>query len=259
MKEITYLTIKMQHCSLDVAINDIVLLRKHTQDILSIATPIHEYLINQGNELMVDIHKLTSGFNESSSVHIRVAAYEEGGFLTPDEGRTLTEIIFNYKDQKLPLKISYKKKAHFHSNSDKRWAWELAPTIKLNNSWTKKASDFIKSLQADIQNQNTTKVSALYSHTLKEKAFCYPMLSIDDRIRNISDLIVNQFNFIEIDDENIAFKLAAQGRLIECIGKDGLPLIRTFTDKFEDPFENKDYMALPMHIGLINNKFAILR
>ena len=85
------------------------------------------------------------------------------------------------------------------------------------------------------------------------------MLSFDDRMRDISDLIESGVGFIEIDDDNVDFKLAAQGRLIECIGKDGLPLIRTYTSDFEDPSSNQEYMELPMHIGLIDNKFVVLR
>ncbi|MCF6189818.1 MAG: hypothetical protein L3J51_05035 [Cocleimonas sp.] len=263
MKNITYLTINVQHCMLEVAINDIVLVREDVGSKTLISTPIHEYLINGDNELKVNI-KSNDENHISPHVIVRVANYIEGSFLTADEGVTLAEIECNPKEENYLFNQKYLHKENFiFSLNTKRWAWELAKPLKLSESLVAKANKFVQNIKSDLNSLNTVEISASYQTLFKEKAACYPMISVEQRKDDLMYLLTvmreGGFQFIEINPKMINYRVSANGKLLECIDRNGLPLLRTSEEKIESIPGKFNYADISMHIGLINNEFRLLR
>ena len=112
MNKITYLTIELCNSSIEVAVNDIVLIRKTVDGAASttISTPIHQYLISGSNSITVNIlsSKIGSQLDNLSKISVRVATFMENSFLSANEGATLAEIKLNISDEPLPIKKEYR-------------------------------------------------------------------------------------------------------------------------------------------------------
>ena len=134
--------------------------------------------------------------------------------------------------------------------------------MTLNKAWVNRANKFIKETHAFVKNREASNILMLQKGSLQELATCYPMIGLQARMNRLTKYITSEekiFNVVDIDEANMAYRLSAGGRLLECIGKDGLPLIRSHTDNIIHPHKTIGYKELPMHIGWLNNKFYILR
>ncbi|MCP4986005.1 MAG: hypothetical protein GY928_08030 [Colwellia sp.] len=266
MAAVTYLQLYIQHCRVEASVNDIVVVRKNEKDIVTISTPIHEYLIAGENTLGLHSKPYSgSEFEPSAQIHLRVANFEEGEFLEFDQGQQLCEIVFHSDHlSNNTSKSLFSHRSRFLAQARQPWFWQNAGVLSLNKQVISSLNKLIGSLHRDFGSKKPSHIAALVKYQIEELAFCYPMENAAARRQQLIEYITaptkeGARSMVPLDSNNLGYRLAANGRLVECIGKDGLPLIRTVTTNTDAPFKDESYTALPMHIGYIKNDFWILR
>jgi len=267
MEKITYLQLYIQHCRVEALVNDIVIQRKYEKNITTITQPIHEFLVAGENILSLNVLPYVGPeFEPTAQVHLRIARFNEGDFLEFTGGELLAEIIFS--EQHLiegASRRTFRQTEPFHANSSKTWVWQQAKPLVLNDETIKALNKFIGAIHRDIKAKVADNILPLAQIKIEEVAHCYPSVSIDERLQEMQKYILvprdhnEPLDFVPLNVHNLDYRLAAGGRLVECKGRDGLPLIRTHTQLMDTPHEDNNYRSLSMHVGYIHNDFAILR
>jgi len=266
MATVTYLQLYVQHCRVEALVNDIVILRKNEKDITTLSCPIHEFVLTGENTLGLNVRPYAGAeFESSAQVHLRIANFEEGEFLHFDQGSLLGEIQFSLDlFAKDTPKTSYAQVARFLAKSTGHWAWQKAGIMVLNDQVISSLNKLMGSIHRDFQNKIPTRLLPMAEPRMQELAQCYPMEDLAARRQNMNEYITapedkRVRSLIPLDIKNLGYRLAAGGRLIECIGRDGLPLIRSNTANIDAPYRDDNYVALPMHVGFVGDDFQILR
>lgn len=265
MQGMIYLQLHMRFCKIEVRLNDIVLYRKNEPEISTVALPVHEYLITGQNEFSVRVLPHTSDvdFDSKTLLWARIARFQEGEFLAFTGGDASAEMSLELNT--IPpekIKRRYQYKTTFLHNSPKTWLWQTAQIVEFSQPLIKELNDFVAMLHnAFIKRQPQAIISALRPK-LEEQALCYPQRPVEERIQAYEKLIRGEGKkrIVEpLNPSNANYHVAANGRLVEVIGNDGLPLIRTQTNNYDSPNQQEGYTALPMHIGKHGEQLVILR
>lgn len=265
MHRMTYLQLHMRFCKIEVRLNDIVLYRKNVPEISTFALPIHEYLVTGQNEFSVRVlpHNDNTDFDIHTVLWARVASFEEGDFLEFTGGDPSVELSLELES--LPaerVKKQYLYDNTFLYHSPKTWLWQESPILDLSSQPLTELNYFVAQLHEAFQQRQPQRIIDALRPKLEEQAICYPQRPIEARIEAYEKLIRGEQKkrIVEpLNANNIHYRLAAHGRLVEIIGVDGLPLIRTQTNNYNSPYQQEDYTDLPMHIGKRGAEFAILR
>ncbi len=268
MEKITYLQLYVQHCRVETLVNDIVIQRKYEKNITTITQPIHEFLIAGENTLSLNILPYVGPeFESTAQVHLRIARFNEGDFLEFTGGELLAEIIFSEQHliEGASRRTFTQTVPFYQTSSGKTWAWQQARPLVLNDETINALNKFMGAIHRDFKAKVADNILPLAQVQIEELAYCYPSVSIDDRLQEMREFISapsdnnKPMDFMPLNVHNLGYRLAAGGRLVECKGRDGLPLIRTQTQLMDSPHEDNNYIALPMHVGYIHNDFEILR
>ncbi len=266
MATVTYLQLYVQHCRVEALVNDIVVQRQNEKDIVTFSRPVHPYLIDGENILALNVRPASGdAFDPTARVHLRIANFEEGDNLALDGGDLLSEIIFDMGQlQNCPTKLFFSQNSRFFLSSSEVWAWQKAGILTLNDHTVASLNQFVSVIHRDFQEKNPKNIIAASLLFMQDQAICYPIGGVDMLRNNLTSFVSGQNDdrerlLIPLDIKNMGYRIAAGGRLIECIGIDGLPLIRTETSDIDIPDNDDNYMEFPMHVGFLDNQFQRLR
>lgn len=266
MATITYLQLYVQHCRVEALVNDIVVQRQNEKDIVTFSRPVHPYLIDGENILALNVRPASGdAFDPTARVHLRIANFEEGDDLALDGGDLLSEIVFDVGQfQDCPSKLFFSQSSRFFLSSSEVWAWQKAGILALNDNTIASLNQFVELIHRGVQEKNPKNIIAASLLFMQDQATCYPAESVEMLRKKLITFISGQDGdrvrlLIPLDVKNMGYRLAAGGRLVECIGKDGLPLIRTETSDIDIPYNDDNYMGFPMHVGFLDDQFQKLR
>lgn len=252
----------MENCSVEARVNDIAVLRKNDLNIVTMARPIHEYLLNGRNTLSLQVRPFKNAFSANSKVHLRVAAFQSGDFLEFDGGHGLAEIQFVINKEEAQQTERTQQHANFNLSWATQWNWSIAPKLTLDDTLKQHLDQFLTQTYNEFSSQQPDKLMKLQKPYYLDLEQCYPTGGLRLREQEFKEYITKQrayWDVVPLDLEQTNYQLAANGRLVECVGSDGLPVIRTQVDDLNAPNKTNGYVAFPMHIGLLDNTLKILR
>jgi len=262
---IPYAQLLMRRARVEVRINDIPVAVKETDGISNAMIPIREYLMSGKNTAQfiieptdfVPSYKETEpSIREDCAVRLRIAEIEDGVFLNFKVGKELFDMASQPTTEAVPPVIA---SGTFEATSAHRWAWSMATEIdpikdraeiddfvsKVSEMWAKQDADgLIKVLQPSITDQG--------------KAYpANPEKYIKMDFRNeVGSATSEEWKPVPFDPERAVYRSVANGKMIEVLGTDGLPLVRTETEDPSDPVLTDGYFPLPMMIGYKDGKLA---
>jgi len=113
----------------------------------------------------------------------------------------------------------------------------------------------MQKIHLSIKNKKAEEIIHLFKYRFQETL---SPLHIDEFTQDMISKINNRTAPL-LDIKNQDYRLAANGRLVECIRKDNSPLIRVSGDEKATNIFGSLTWDIPMHIGLIDGEFYILR
>jgi len=264
---IPYAQLLLRLARVELRINDIPIALKDTDGITNIMTPIREFLVSGRNSARFTVapddipQAYKEGgdvIQEGSAVRMRIAQVEDGEFLDFVVGEELLDIAVRLSSQDVP---PITRSGTFEAKAVHRWAWTMAQKIdpvrdrKTINAFVGKVSEMFATLDA------AGLIEAMQP-SIADRAKAYPMIDEHHRKLDIRNALGRQdpktWKPMPFDPDRALYRSVAEGRLIQPLDLDGLPLVRTETDTLADPAASPGYYPFPMMIGYKGGELAIL-
>lgn len=257
---IPYLQMFSVACRAEARINDIPVARAHPGEQKTANVPIREYLLPGVNTLALAARPEGDTFGASQTLKSRVALFREDDWLEFDGGAGLAALGPQLHDQTpVPLRAQ----AEFTLRADQvvstGWAWASAPA--LDPATQRGALDgFVGQLAGLFGAGDAGGLIPHFQQRFTEDATAYPALPADARLDNFRQLFVAKpWQPLQFDPARLVYRPAAGGRLVEVMDNQGLPFLRTHCDDPIRPFDTPGYTELPVMVGILQGRFAVLR
>lgn len=257
--------LKVRGCIAELYINDIPLKRLDSTEQNFISIPVNQYVRIQKNVLTVVVFpgptparcRESQGIHEvkGASAQGRLVTYNEGDFTGGDAGEVSCEVKWEGSPQpaQVPIVLSSEgsKLRSFGS-----WSWETAPPLSLQNDKTEILSN-VQKIHALFRDGNGTELLKLMRTYIDETVRAFPVWSPADLEGSITTSVgrnpTRENGIEELHPDKFSFRLCADGRLVECIDENWLPIIRS------KPQADGWFYPFPIFLGRTPNGLQILR
>ena len=267
---ILYAQLLLRAVKVEVRVNDLPIVRTGDEGMKTVARPIREFVQRGKNQLDLIIEPgldparsdtpPARPLKTGAGVRLRIAEFEDGEFMDFDSGHELVKIqSLPESDQQTPIVLSATFEIDGSPMAD--WAWMKAPLLDLD-SVRDQLNQSMKRIARLFANKEADKLLQLMKPRMRDDAKAYPAMDLQQRIDNFRHsfaTIPENWRPLPFDADRAVYRLVADGRLIEPLDRQGLPLIRTETTSPEQPFEDPDYVPFPIMVGLRKDRFAIYR
>ena len=134
--------------------------------------------------------------------------------------------------------------------------WQEAPVLALDAETVEAALAFVLEMRDAVEAGNAGPILEASAIRFKEVARSYG-ISPDERAKMLRQMLTSQCDrpdwlFVTPEEEDLDFRLVADGRMIECVGPDWNPLIKGMEGE-------KGRFLLPMMIGKRDDDWLIMR
>jgi hypothetical protein len=261
---ITHLEIRIKRCPAEVFLNRIPIKRLLPNQQLSISVPAMQYLRQTQNLLEVVIFpgpeparcRESGGVHDTkgASVRARVVTYRDGEFTGGDTGDVICEVKWEGKgSESTPIILSA---SGAGTPTAGPWAWETASVLSLERDGEAIHAE-IRKIHELFKNGNAVELLNKMRTFIKESARAYPAWDIKEieatLLRDISRNSERKDQIEDLDPQRFSLRLCAEGRLVECIDKDWLPIFRT-----KPQADGRGY-PFPVFLGRTATGLEILR
>jgi len=239
----TSLFFNANDCDIEVSLNDILIKKERISSSASHSLPVDGYIVGGENSLKIKVIPLE---NKQSNFDVKLASFGN------DTQSFFDESSWNHyvkiDSEELSTTKIYDKK--FIISKDYKMTWETAPKIELNKETIKKIDAFMEKVYIALENKRGEDISYLYKY--KHQDLNAINSKYDVKVwENMNIEGVNSRKDPLIKLKKGEYTLEADGRLVSCVGRDGMPLIRCL--------EVDGYgWSMPMRIGLVDGEFYIL-
>lgn len=255
-------------CDAEVYVNDIPLGRISGDGLGPdrFGETVSDYVVNGPNriELLLfpgprpSLARAPSEARDTAGVQawIRLAEYEPG-MAIGDGGYTLHEIYFPGDRGELPGPISIADTVNVTSQFPAPWAWETAEPLVMSGALMADATRFVEHVwhvmaTRDVQGQN-----ALSDLNVREGCVAYGSdfrQTRADHNAMLGDIFGDPtFAMRPLDHASFDFRLCANNRLLQCVGLDGRPVVRS------EPDREGTILRVPLLIGRLQGRMTWLR
>jgi hypothetical protein len=260
MDYIFYLQFHAVALRAEARLNDIPLARSHPGEQLTLNIPVHQYLLPGRNTIEFRVYSGLEKLSSAATGVLRFAAFRDGDWLEFDEGVELAIIRPKISNSSGSFVASA-----FADVSIKGlypWAWSRASNIEVA-SQRGALDSYVIDLNRMFYDRNVDGLLAQVATPINEDSLAYPKTLLKDRavdFRKLFDLEVGEvWDPAPLDLNRIEYRKAADGRLVELLGADGLPILRTQAKSIVRPFDTPTYRELKVFVGLREGQFTILR
>ena len=264
MERLLVLRLETSGCSAEAVINGVPLVRVGGPH--AVATlPVHEYWLAGNNELELLVHpgppgeaaapepKLSDGQAWAS---LRLLLPRVGGVVHPASARTVAQL-----DWAPPLDEVYEAPATLRKLVDlpiafPRWRWLDAPVIVDAAALKKDAAAYLLEIALGLARGNPEPLISAARLRLEELATAYQRPLADDVARLRQQ--VQRLHALQPlkpalpSAGKLLLRPVAGGRLLECLGIDGQPLLQS-------PLAGGGVQHWPLRIAAVEGRFYVLR
>ncbi len=157
------------------------------------------------------------------------------------------------QDQPFPLEI---RKRQDIGPMFGRPAWRDADLLQLDDGMLSEIHELVLKTALSLEGGDGASVVAMSARKYEEVARAYG-ISADDRARLFERMIAeassgDRWLFMTPEPDELSLRVCAEGRMVECVGTDWLPLVRTVRS-------GDGSFRLPMFVGKLGGEWAILR
>ena len=227
--------------------------------------PVNQYLVKGVNKISLvltpSVDELTGRppvLNKDILTEITLMQYPKGLMAGDPSAKQMLSEKWLLK-QNDPIIDSVKKEYSINLDMDDAgWQWVKAEKLTLTLQLDKEVDAFLDNLQQIINSGKADEYVSLYKTRIQEQAAAYG-LEVNSMMEHSKNIISQRKNdpamqLVPLNKDEYAFRLVADGRLIDCIAKDGDPVLRAkagsngFVPVFYD-----------VKLGKIGGKLVILR
>lgn len=187
---------------------------------------------------------------------IRLAEYEPG-MAIGDGGYTLHEIYFPGDRGELPQPISIADTVSVTSQFAAPWAWETAEPLTMSGALIADATRFVEHVWHVMATRDVAGQNALSELNVREGCVAYGSDYRQTRAEHngiLGDIFGDPtFAMRPLDHANFDFRLCAGNRMIQCVGADWRPVVRSAPDA------GGTVMSVPLFIGRVQGRMTWLR
>ena len=251
-----YGVIRVGHGSGELRVNDIPIYRTTIEDgIRTFAIPIHEYLVDGENTIKLIAIPPDPEAPGAFEAQARVARFREGEFLNFEEGEGFAHVVWEPSLGLRPIA------QRFAMDWPHRWVWESAPEIALDESVRSVLDDFVAEMHAAYLARDPEPILARMAIMLKETADAYPPPMEAGDGAELREGFARDWpvwSAVPFAPHPENYRLAADGRLVECVGPDGLALIRNLNHP-DEAVPDLPYFPVPMMVAFKGGEPVIVR
>jgi len=137
------------------------------------------------------------------------------------------------------------------------WAWQAADELALDDETAGQVANLVDIVRSGLEAGDASSFLELATRGLREIARAYDD-SPDEGVRTLRAVIDHSrgaahWKFPLLPRQLWDLRLVAGNRLIDCVGKDWEPIVRSITDAEDNSF------LMPMLVGRVGGQWAILR
>jgi len=264
---IPYVQLLMRLARVEVRINDIPVLLKETDGVTSSMRPIREFLVNGTNaaKFIVEPTDLPLAYRdeeptirEGCAVRMRIADVEDGEFLDFNVGAELLDLAVKPTTEAVPPVVM---SGEFEAKSAHRWAWTTATAI--DPVADRAAIDaYVSEVAGHWANRDADRLTELLQTSFSDEAKAYPANAVEHREIDFRNALAegdqDSWKPMPFDPDRAVYRSVGNGKLIEVLDTDGLPLVRTEVSHPGDPTATPGYFPFPMMVGFVNGSLKIL-
>lgn len=252
---VRYGTLFSRAVNCELRVNDIPVMA-HTDDLMTeAAQPLRQYILEGDNTASLICRAPQGvtepgGYNPIALAQARIADFREGESLSDEAGIEYARFdpVF---DENAPPVLTMT--TGFSSTWGGDWAWAKAAALDPVT-----ARGPLDGFMAHVINRFAARdmdaLVPLFEPAIRDKAAAYPVLSIEGLANMtrawLADTDAETWSVLPFDPSQVEYRPAASGRLVQPMGPDGLPAIRSDWIPAKDPDERPSYVALPGLIGL---------
>ncbi len=233
--------LKIAGCPAELWLNGIPLARVAPEGPQNVSIPAHLYLIAGVNTIEAVAYP---GPNPSAArrgpaqgalkgrAAARVAAYRSGDFTGGANARVLVEAVWDgTQAEPGPFPRIAQSQANLGPMFG-RWHWQAAEPLTLDPATVQSAATVLESLRVSLAAGDGELLLSLALNKLANAARAYPARPYEALVQQFrrivaADAATPGWGFPPLDSNQFDFRLAADGRLLECINRDWRPTLRT--------------------------------
>lgn len=274
MERLLLLRIEASGCQAEAVLNGVPVAMVDGRTATGIHTasvPVHEFTLAGGNRLslVVNPHPInlptdlpvpppTPNVADGDTwVKLRLLLPRQGQPASENSARTLTQI-----DWGLPANEVFETPLWLHQTVDlpvtfPRWRWLDAPVVDLTPTLKMQALAFLQRLAIDLTRGDPEGFIAAARLRFEELALAYQRDTATDVTRfraHVQQLAAAKtLRIAPPTPAGLVLRPVADGRLLECLGPTGQPLLRTL------PTELGASHAWPLRLAVVDGQFYVLR
>ncbi|MEO0830626.1 MAG: hypothetical protein AAFY03_09215 [Pseudomonadota bacterium] len=247
----------------ELRVNDIPVLVGQEGLMENAAKPIRQFTVEGQNRLELRCGNPAAepqkgGWSGMAWTKGRVADFWDGETMSEDGGSLMAELEPELgEDTPNPTRAM----ATYSSTWGGDWAWTQAPLIDPVGQ-RGQLDAMMAWVIARFAARDMDSLVPLYEPAIRDRVAAYPVLSIEGQINMtrawLSDTDAETWEVEPFDPANAVYRPAADGRMVQPLGQDGHPLIRSVWMPPEKEGGRETYESLPLLIGLYKNELRFL-
>ncbi len=266
MDRVMMLRLEVRGCEAEVRLNDIPLGRAGAANSL-LYLPVHEYVLAGTNAISIEIDPPQAGMQRrlpvpkvadgDASASVRLILPRVGQIGNESQSRSLAELDWGVADGevfKTPLVISTEVALPIKFP---RWRWLDAPEIDNLDALKPTLLSHVQGIAVALAKGEVDVFLEASRLRIEELALAYqqPAVDLKARLRARLQLLyaTKALKMIIPGIEDLRLRLCASGRLIECMGAGGEPVLRTA------PAPDGSRVSWPIRLAVVNGQCIVLR
>lgn len=235
-------------CDAEFWLNDIPVVRRGPTHGLYLSAPVN-HLVRDGENVLTAVirsgpipSQSKTGVPDAPEMHVaeeervwaKVSAYPRGAVAGGPDGQHLIQLDWPPIPRLPtvhPLVLSAREDLGKLRGA---WAWETAPELTLDDATKKEIFDYLTALRALLNDGDCDAFLTKQKLRLADIARAFDMRP-SQKMNQIRRIFADEFGqpnwvFDPLDEGSFDLRLVADGRMVECIGKDWEPIVRQAPD-----------------------------
>lgn len=253
----------------ELHVNDIPVARIGLPGARSAAVPVNQYVVQGSNRLSLVVNPGPSPARAleadpepsratGAMASATLSVYRRGAVSGDGSGEVLASVSWTARvdgeAEAFPQRVDTELAVPLDLGP---WAWQAADQLALDEQTVGEVAGLIDIVRSGLEAADLSSFLDLAARGLREIARAYDD-SPDEGVSTLRAVVQHSrgaphWRFPPLAREVWDLRLVANSRMIECIGKDWEPIVRSVTDAEENSF------LMPMLVGRIGGQWAILR
>jgi hypothetical protein len=264
MPKLLYADLSSENCSAELWLNDIPIAQvTEAASYLSVAAAMYvvdgvnnmEVIVNPGPEPARARDRNPQTPAENATVAARLTGLDPGQFTDDPNAPVLMRVDWTRDPAVTVGPFTANGSANLGSMFG-AWAWQSAPPLQLDAATIASVTEVLERVRTSLQQGDPAVLGRLARPKFEAAAFAFPARSLAETLRQFSAVVARNaatpgWTMAPLDPAQFSFRLAAGGRLIECINKDWRATLRATSESRTLPY------YFPMFLGYYGNEFAI--